>query len=131
MNRILIIFYFFYHRSAHLNPSPAISFVHCIDDRSDLTSPNMPKSRSMESLTNESSIALKYIPLIEEIHVSSIVSRRGYLNFLEDNGTSWMKKFIVCLIFELRRKKNKDFSRLYDVHLHSYIIMKKILWNVH
>ncbi len=107
MNRSLIIFYFFYHRSAHLDPSPAISFVHRIDDRSDLTSPNMPKSRSMESLTNESSIALKYIPLIEEIHVSSIVSRRGYLNFLEDNGTSWMKKFIVCLIFELRRKKKQ------------------------
>jgi hypothetical protein len=63
---------------------------------SDITSPNMPTSRSVESLMNASSVTLKYTPSIEEVHVSQVVSRRGYLNILEENGTSWMKKFVVC-----------------------------------
>jgi hypothetical protein len=45
---------------------------------------------------NTSSVILKYMSLIEEVHISSIVSRRGYLNFMEEKGTSWMKKFVVC-----------------------------------
>lgn len=81
-----------------MDPSPSISSVHPSDDMSNLTSPNIPKSRSTESLMNASSGAVKYIPSIEEIHVSSVVSRRGYLNFLEENGTGWVKKYVVCLI---------------------------------
>ena len=64
----------------------------------DSISSNMPKSRSMESIMNTSSMALKYIPSVEEIHISPVVSRRGYLNFLEEKGTGWIKKFVVCLI---------------------------------
>jgi kinesin family protein 1 len=57
----------------------------------------------MESL---SGIGLKYFPVIEEVHASPVVSRRGYLNFLEENGTGWVKKFVVCFIFssDNRRK---------------------------
>ena len=44
---------------------------------------------------NTSGIALKYIPSIEEVRISPVVSRRGYLNFLEEKGTGWVKKFIV------------------------------------
>ncbi len=91
---------FFYHRFTHLDTSPSISSVHHTDDTSNLSSPNMPKSRSMESVMNASGVALKYIPSIEEVHVSSVVSRRGYLNFLEENGTGWVKKFVVCLIIK-------------------------------
>ncbi len=79
-----------------MNPSPSTSSVHRSDDMSDITSPNMPTSRSVESLMNASSVTLKYTPSIEEVHVSQVVSRRGYLNILEENGTSWMKKFVVC-----------------------------------
>lgn len=78
-----------------MNPSPSISSVHHIDDNNESISSNMPKSHSMESLMNTSSIGLKYIPLIEEVHISPIVSRRGYLNFMEEKGTGWTKKFVV------------------------------------
>ncbi|CAF4521918.1 unnamed protein product, partial [Rotaria magnacalcarata] len=61
-------------------------------------SPSMPKSRSMESLMNTSCMALKYIPSIEEVRISPVVSRRGYLNFLEETGTGWIKRFVVCII---------------------------------
>ena len=44
---------------------------------------------------NTSSIASKYIPLIDEVHISSVVSRRGYLNFMEEKETNWIKKFVV------------------------------------
>jgi kinesin family protein 1 len=80
-------------RFAHLDPSYSISSFHQMGGS---MSPNMPKSRSMESLMNTSGIALKYIPSIEEVRVSPVVSRRGYLNFLEEKGTGWVKKFVVC-----------------------------------
>ena len=38
---------------------------------------------------------LKYKPSIEEIHISSTISRRGYLNFLEEKGSGWVKRFVV------------------------------------
>ena len=61
----------------------------------------MPKSRSMESLMNTAGIALKYIPTVEEVRISPVVSRRGYLNFLEEKGTGWVKKFVVSIKIEL------------------------------
>jgi hypothetical protein len=57
----------------------------------------MPKSRSMESLMNTSGLALKYLPSIEEVRISPVVSRRGYLNFLEEKGMGWTKKFVVSV----------------------------------
>ena len=44
---------------------------------------------------NASGIAWKYIPSIEEIRISSTVSRRGYVNFLDENETGWLKKYVV------------------------------------
>ncbi|CAF0813514.1 unnamed protein product [Rotaria sordida] len=82
-------------RFAHLDPSYSISPVHRIGGMTGSISPSMPKSRSMESLMNTSGIALKYIPSIEEVRISPVVSRRGYLNFLEEKGTGWIKKFVV------------------------------------
>ena len=49
----------------------------------------------MESLMNASGIAWKYIPSIEEIRISSTVSRRGYVNFLDEKGTGWLKTYVV------------------------------------
>ncbi|CAF3610381.1 unnamed protein product, partial [Rotaria sp. Silwood2] len=82
---------------AHLDPSYSISSLHQIGGMTGSISPSMPKSRSMESLMNTSGIALKYIPSIEEVRISPVVSRRGYLNFLEEKGTGWIKKFVVCI----------------------------------
>jgi kinesin family protein 1 len=80
-------------RFARLDPSYPLS---SLPQMGGSISPSMPKSRSMESLMNTSGIALKYIPSIEEVRVSPVVSRRGYLNFLEEKGTGWVKKFVVC-----------------------------------
>ena len=52
----------------------------------------------MESLMNTSGLALKYLPSIEEVRISPVVSRRGYLNFLEEKGVGWAKKFVVSVL---------------------------------
>ncbi|KAK3104520.1 hypothetical protein FSP39_003955, partial [Pinctada imbricata] len=36
-----------------------------------------------------------YVPLIEEVRVSPVVSKKGYLNFLEEKHTGWVKKWVV------------------------------------
>ncbi|XP_061196916.1 kinesin-like protein unc-104 isoform X11 [Saccostrea echinata] len=36
-----------------------------------------------------------YIPLVDEVRVSPVVSRKGYLNFLEEKHTGWVKKYVV------------------------------------
>ncbi|UJR32870.1 hypothetical protein I4U23_020331 [Adineta vaga] len=82
-------------RFTHLDPSYSISSLHQINNMTGSISPSIPKSRSMESLMNTSGIALKYITSIEEVRISPVVSRRGYLNFLEEKGTGWVKKFVV------------------------------------
>ncbi|UJR14198.1 hypothetical protein I4U23_001191 [Adineta vaga] len=53
---------------------------------------NLAQSRSVESLTNTS---IQYRPFIEEVHISPIVSRRGYLNFMEEKGINWLKRFVI------------------------------------
>ncbi len=109
-----------------MDSSPSI---HRIDD---MNSSTLSKSRSMESLMNAPSTALKYNSSVEEVHVSPVVSRRGYLNFLEENGTGWVKKYVVCRILkEENPRKRFHLTRLFDVHLHLYIITKKILLNEH
>ncbi|CAF0730672.1 unnamed protein product [Brachionus calyciflorus] len=37
----------------------------------------------------------KYIAEIEEIRINPIVSKKGYLNFLEEKSIGWMKKFVT------------------------------------
>jgi hypothetical protein len=85
-----------FDRFTHLDPSYSISSFHQFGNMGGSISPSMPKSRSMESLMNISGIALKYTTSIEEVRISPVVSRRGYLNFLEEKGTGWVKKFVVC-----------------------------------
>jgi kinesin family protein 1 len=36
-----------------------------------------------------------FVPDVEEVRVSPVVSRRGYLNFLEENTNGWMKRWVV------------------------------------
>jgi hypothetical protein len=37
----------------------------------------------------------KYISDIEEVRINNIVSKKGYLNFLEEKSIGWNKKFVV------------------------------------
>ncbi len=36
-----------------------------------------------------------YLPEVEEIRVSPVVSRKGYLNFLEEKKSGWLKRWVV------------------------------------
>lgn len=47
-----------------------------------------------------------YVPELEEIRVSPVVARKGYLNVLEHGGSGWKKRWVVsyAVIFRLRRK---------------------------
>lgn len=36
-----------------------------------------------------------YVPDVEEIRVSPVVSRKGYLNFLEEKTNGWTKRWVV------------------------------------
>ncbi len=47
---------------------------------------NSVKGDDLESL---------YVPEVEEIRVSPVVSRKGYLNFLEEKKNGWIKKWVV------------------------------------
>ena len=36
-----------------------------------------------------------YVTEVEEIRVSPVVSRKGYLNFLEEKTNGWVKRWVV------------------------------------
>ena len=36
-----------------------------------------------------------YVPEVEEMRVSPVVSRKGYLNFLEEKTSGWLKRWVV------------------------------------
>ncbi|CAF1293104.1 unnamed protein product, partial [Adineta ricciae] len=76
-------------KSFRSDPSSSISSGSRPADNKNL---NLSKSRSIESLTDTS---MQFRPLIEEVHISPIVSRRGYLNFIDDNETNWLKRFVI------------------------------------
>jgi kinesin family protein 1 len=47
------------------------------------------------------SIRAKYIAEIEEVRINPIVSKKGFLNFLEEKSIGWSKRFVVSDIFLL------------------------------
>ena len=42
-----------------------------------------------------------FVPDVEEVRVSPVVSRRGYLNFLEENTNGWVKRWVVRILVML------------------------------
>lgn len=40
-----------------------------------------------------------YVPELEEIRVSPVVARKGYLNVLEHGGSGWKKRWVVSIQF--------------------------------
>ena len=56
-----------------------------------------------------------YVPEMEEIRVSPVVARKGYLNVLEHGGSGWKKRWVVCFFFTfnyefINKKKHIFFS---------------------
>ena len=48
-------------------------------------------------ISNESLVL--YIPEVEEIRISPIIARKGYLNVLEHNSNGWKKRWVVSFPF--------------------------------
>jgi hypothetical protein len=42
----------------------------------------------------------KYIAEIDEVRINPIITKKGFLNFLEEKSIGWIKKYVVfiCLI---------------------------------
>lgn len=62
-----------------------------------------------------------FVPDIEEVRPSPVVSRRGYLNFLEDNTNGWIKKWVVCDLdpnyWKKEKKMNYSLNCFFSLHL--------------
>ena len=39
-----------------------------------------------------------FAPDVEEVRVSPVVARKGWLNFLDEKSNGWVKKWVVCTI---------------------------------
>ena len=39
-----------------------------------------------------------YVADVEEVRVSPVVSRRGYLNFLEEKTSGWLRRYVVSAL---------------------------------
>lgn len=37
-----------------------------------------------------------FAPDVEEVRVSPVVARKGYLNFLDEKSNGWIRKWVVC-----------------------------------
>ena len=65
-----------------------------------------PGSSSATRRSNSNSMRTnKYIAEIEEVRVNPIVSKKGYLNFLEEKSIGWSKRYVVTyylLSFSIR-----------------------------
>ena len=48
-------------------------------------------------IDDDQKVAL-YLPEVEEIRVSPVVSRKGYLHFLEEKTSGWVKRWVVSFL---------------------------------
>lgn len=66
----------------------------------DLCSPervDMPNGWEAPAPPAQPALPLRlYVPELEEIRVSPVIARKGYLNVLEHGGSGWKKRFVVC-----------------------------------
>lgn len=56
-----------------------------------------------QDVTNSSQISTEpqlvlYVPEVEEIRISPVVSRKGYLNILEHKTNGWKKRWVVNIL---------------------------------
>jgi len=39
----------------------------------------------------------QFVPEVFELQLNHVVSRKGYLNFLEENSSGWIKRYVVSV----------------------------------
>lgn len=54
-------------------------------------------SSTMKSTTEPQEELVLYIPEMEEIRISPIVARKGFLNILEQKSNGWKKRWVVSI----------------------------------
>lgn len=75
----------------------------CYESTSNLNN-NKTKQRLLHSRYKQ-----KFIPEVEEMRINPIVSRKGYMNFSNEKGDAWIKKFVVIrrpLLFIYNNEKD-------------------------
>lgn len=68
----------------------------CSPDRLDM--PNGWEAPAPATQTTALQPLRLYVPELEEIRVSPVVARKGYLNVLEHGGSGWKKRWVVSLL---------------------------------
>jgi kinesin family protein 1 len=43
-----------------------------------------------------------FAPDVEEVRVSPVVARKGYLNFLDEKSNGWIRKWVVSIHFKIK-----------------------------
>lgn len=71
---------------------------------------DLATSSAMKSVTEHQDELVLYIPEMEEIRISPIVARKGFLNVLEQKLNGWKKRWVVSIflyfLFYNIQKKN-------------------------
>ncbi|KAJ8321092.1 hypothetical protein KUTeg_002679 [Tegillarca granosa] len=98
------------------NPSPQIQLSKSCDSLN-APSPEVPDRKMSLPVkpTRPETDDENYVPMIEEIRVSPVVSRKGYLNFLEDKHSGWIKRWVVRNAFSVLTKHHRHYP---DVSSH-------------
>jgi len=52
---------------------------------------------SSQTSSSEPQLVL-YVPEVEEIRISPVISRKGYLNILEHKTNGWKKRWVVIVV---------------------------------
>ena len=61
------------------------------------SSPASPDDSRGSSPAEERGVGPLYVPEVEEIRISPVVSRKGLLNVLDDRTNTWIKRWVVSL----------------------------------
>lgn len=86
--------------SSFLRTLPVDKFNGGVDDeRSYLPTSIASRSSSNVPPSHRNSGRFLYVAEVEEIRVSSVVSRKGYLNCLDDKTKGWVKHWVVSNMF--------------------------------
>ena len=57
-------------------------------------------------------VSARFIAEIEEVRINPVVSKKGFLNFLEEKSVGWSKKFVVSILDILNEKKCLTLDKL-------------------
>lgn len=88
--------------SSFLRTLPVDKFNGGVDDeRSYLPTSIASRSSSNVPPSHRNSGRFLYVAEVEEIRVSPVVSRKGYLNCLDDKTKGWVKHWVVSIFLNI------------------------------